>query len=189
MTNAGVPQGPLLEPYRAYLLVLARLQLNPRLHSKLSPSDVVQETMFKAHERYEQFRGASEEELTAWLRRILANTIIDALRRFAGAGRDLGQERPLEMVLEQSSARLEALLAADTSSSPLQRTIQEEQLLRLASALEQLPEDQRTAVEMHHLQEQPLEAIAQQMGRTKQAIGGLLWRGLTRLRQLLHESV
>jgi RNA polymerase sigma-70 factor (ECF subfamily) len=189
MTNDSVPQSPSLERYRAYLLVLARLQLSPRLQGKLDPSDVVQETLLKAHEKQDQLRGVSEEELTAWLRRILANTVIDGLRRFGGEGRDVGRERPLETVLEQSSARLEALLAADTASSPAQRTIHQEQLLRLAGALEQLPEDQRIAVEMHHLQEQPLEAIAQQMGKTKQAIGGLLRRGMSKLRQLLDESM
>jgi RNA polymerase sigma-70 factor, ECF subfamily len=189
MANDSVPQDSSLERYRAYLLVLARLQLNPRLQGKLDPSDVVQETLLKAHEKQEQLRGVSEEELTAWLRRILANTMIDGLRRFGGAGRDLGRERPLESVLEQSSARLEAMLTADSASSPARRSMQQEQLLRLAAALEQLPEDQRTAVEMHHLQEQPLDAIAQQMGKTKQAIGGLLRRGMSKLRQLLDESM
>jgi RNA polymerase sigma-70 factor (ECF subfamily) len=188
MTNNAVPQGPSLERYRAYLLVLARLQLDPRLRGKLDPSDVVQETLLKAHEKQEQFRGAGEEEWTAWLRRILANTMIDGLRRFGGEGRDVGREQPLESVLEQSSARLEAMLAADTANSPPQRTIHQEQLLRLAAALEQLPADQRTAVEMHHLQAQPLEAIAAQMGKTKSAVGGLLRRGMSKLRQLLDES-
>jgi RNA polymerase sigma-70 factor (ECF subfamily) len=187
MTNERASQGPSLERYRAYLLVLARLQLSPRLQGKLDPSDVVQEALLKAHERQDQLRGASEEEVTAWLRRILTNTMVDALRHFGGAGRDVGRERPLATVLEESSARLEALLAADTASSPTARSVQQEQLLRLAAALEQLPQDQRTAVEMHHLQEQPLEAIAQHMGRTKQAVGGLLRRAMRKLRQVLDE--
>lgn len=188
MPNNTVPQAPSLERYRAYLLVLARVQLDPRLQGKLDPSDVVQEALLKAHEKQEQFRGGCEEELTAWLRRILANTMIDGLRRFVGEGREVGRERPLETVLEQSSARLEAMLTADTASSPVQRSIHQEQLLHLAGALEHLPADQRTAVEMHHLQGQPLEAIATQLGKSKQAIGGLLRRGMSKLRQLLDDT-
>jgi RNA polymerase sigma-70 factor (ECF subfamily) len=185
MTNA-VPQGPPLEQYRQYLLVLARVQLSPLLQGKVDPSDVVQETLLKAHENRGQFTGTTEAQLTAWLRRILTNTMIDAARHFTGDGRDVGRELSLEAV-EQSSARLEALLAGSPSSSPSERGMREEQLLRLAAALEQLPEDQRTAVEMHHLQGYPLEAIAEQMGRTKQAVGGLLRRGMSRLRELLDE--
>ena len=186
-TTESVDRG--LEDYRDYLHLLARLQLDQRLQGKLDASDVVQQTLVKAHQNRDQFRGQSIAEQAGWLRRILANTMIDGLRRFAGAGRDLGRERPLETVLEQSSARLEVLLAGDTASSPARRSMQQEQLLRLATALEQLPEDQRTAVEMHHLQEQGIEAIAQRMGKTKQAVGGLLRRGMSKLRQLLDESM
>lgn len=187
MTNAAVPPLPTPERYREYLLVLARVQMSPLLRGKIDPSDVVQETLLKAHENREQFRGTTAAELTAWLRRILANTMIDAARRFSRDGRDIGREVSLDAV-EQSSARLEALLAGDPSYSPSQRGMHEEQLERLAAALSQLPEDQRAAVELHHLQGYKLEDITREMGRSKQAVGGLLRRGMLRLRQLLDES-
>jgi RNA polymerase sigma-70 factor, ECF subfamily len=188
MANEAAPQGPSLERYRAYLRVLARVQLDPILQGKLDPSDLVQETLLKAHEAREQFRGHTEAELMAWLRRILANTLIDAARRFAGEGRDVGREQSVAAALEQSSSRLEALLEADPSGSPPARAMHEEQLLRLAEALSQLPEDQRTAVELQYLAGQSVEAIARQMGRSKSSVGGLLRRGMRRLRELLEES-
>jgi RNA polymerase sigma-70 factor (ECF subfamily) len=186
MTQDVVPQGPPLERYREYLLVLARVQLSPLLQGKVDPSDVVQETLLKAHENQGQFKGTSEAELAAWLRRILTNTMIDAGRRFSADGRDVGREFSLEAI-EQSSARLEALLAG-SPSTPSQKGMHEERLVRLAAALEQLPEDQRRAVELHHLQGYKVEAVAGQLGRTKQAVGGLLRRGMSRLRQLLDKS-
>jgi RNA polymerase sigma-70 factor, ECF subfamily len=187
MTNDTVPPEPSLERYREYLLVLARVQLSPLLQTKVEPSDVVQEALLKAHQGQEQFKGATEAELTAWLRRILTNTMIDAFRWFAGEGRDVRREVSLAAV-EQSSARLEALLTANPSASPSQHGMREEQLLRLAGALGKLPTDQRTAVELHHLQGYTLETIAEHMGRTKQAVGGLLRRGMSQLRRLLDES-
>ena len=59
--------------------------------------------------------------------------------------------------------------------------------LRLATALGQLPEDQRLAIELHHLKGCTVAEAAEQMGRTKNAVVGLLFRGMKRLRQLLQE--
>ena len=175
-----------LEHYREYLRLLARLQLDPRLRGKLDPSDIVQEALLKAHQKREQFRGQTEEERAAWLRSILANTLIDVARKYGAQGRDVAAERSLEAALHESSARLERLLATD-ASSPEQHVVREEELLQLADGLAQLPEDQRKALELKHLGGYSIEAIAQEMGRSKTAIGGLLRRGVKRLRELLHE--
>src|SRR5439155_6153692 len=135
---------PCLEHYREYLRLLARLHLDVRLQGKVDPSDIVQQTLLKAHENRDQFRGQTEAELSAWLRRILANTLTDALIQFGRAKRDVALERSLEGAMQNSSVRLEAWLAAD-QSSPSEPVIRQEQLQQLATALAQLPDDQRTA--------------------------------------------
>jgi RNA polymerase sigma-70 factor (ECF subfamily) len=175
-----------LEQYRAYLRLLARLQLDPRLQGKLDASDVVQDTLLKAHAKISQFRGQSEAELAAWLRKILANTLAQAVRQFSAGIRDVGREHSLEAALEASSVRLEGWLAAE-QSSPSQHVERQEQLLRLAEALARLPEDQRQAVELHHLQGHTVAELAERMGRSSASVGALLYRGLKRLRELLEE--
>jgi RNA polymerase sigma-70 factor (ECF subfamily) len=62
-----------LESFRTYLLLLARARLDGRLRSKLDPADLVQQTLTRALERREQFRGASDEQRAAWLRTLLAH--------------------------------------------------------------------------------------------------------------------
>jgi RNA polymerase sigma-70 factor, ECF subfamily len=169
------------EDYRDYLHLLARLQLDPRLRGKLDPSDVVQQTLVKAHQNRKRFRGRTAGEEAGWLRRILANTLIDAVRKFQ---REVDLERDLAQAVGESSARLEAWLAAD-QSSPSEIAVRNEQLLELARALARLPEDQRTVVELHHLRDASVAEIAAQLGRTKASVAGLLRRGLQNLRVLM----
>jgi RNA polymerase sigma-70 factor (ECF subfamily) len=180
MEPPAAPDRP-LERYRSYLRLLARLHLDPRLRGKLDPSDVVQQTLLQAHQGLPGFRG-QDAQLAAWLRRILARNLAMAARDFARGKRDLARERSLEAALADSSARLEGWPAAD-QSSPSEEAQRHEQALRLAGALERLPEDQRAAVEMHHLQGRPLAEVAEALGRSKGAVATLLFRGMTRLRK------
>ena len=117
-----------------------------------------------------------------WLRRALANNLTDEIRKLGTASRSVSREQSLEAELEQSSARLEAWLVSHESSPP-ERAMRNEQLLRLAEALDRLPDDQRVAVEMHHLQGRPLAEVADVLGRSKGAVATLLFRGMTRLRK------
>src|SRR5262249_2784346 len=78
-------RGQLLEAYRDYLRLLARLQIDRRLQGKLDASDVVQETFLQAHRCFGQFLGTRESELAAWLRQILASRLLDQARRYLGA--------------------------------------------------------------------------------------------------------
>jgi RNA polymerase sigma-70 factor (ECF subfamily) len=179
--------GPDLERYRQYLRTLARLQLDSRLRGKLDSSGVVQQTLLEAHQACDKLRGLGEAQVAAWLRRALANNLADEARRLGAQVRDVGRERPLQQGVDESSARLEALLAVE-QSSPSHRAMRQEDLLRLAAALARLPEDQRVAVELHHLEGRTLAETAEALGRTRSAVASLVFRGLKNLRQSLDES-
>jgi len=177
-----------LERYRPYLRVLAGAQVGRLLQGKLDASDVVQEALLKAHRSRDLFRGGTEGERLAWLRRILANTLADLRRRHARGKRAAGLERSLEQALEQSSLCLGKLLA-DDQPGPADLAARDGQQVLLASALARLPESQRSAVTLRYLQDPPcsLAEIARQLGRTEKAAAGLVCRGLETLRKLLHE--
>jgi RNA polymerase sigma-70 factor (ECF subfamily) len=173
-----------LERYRAYLHLLARLRLDRRLQGKLDASDVVQQTLLQAHQALDGFRGHTEAERAALLRQILARNLAHAVRDLGRAKRDVARERSLVAALDESSARLEAWLAAEQSSPP-DRAGRNEELLRQAEALAELPEEQREAVVLHYFQGCSLAEVGRQLGRSTGSISGLVLRELKCLRGLL----
>ncbi len=176
-----------VEKFRDYLLLLARLQLGEQARGRVEASDVVQQTLLDAHRQRGQFRGATAAEMAAWLRRMLACNLADALRALGRQKRDAARERSLEAALDESSSRLEAWLVSE-GSSPSQHAQRGEDLLRLADALTTLPEAQREALVLHYWQGLTLAEAAARMGRTAASVAGLLQRGLKALRGLLNES-
>jgi RNA polymerase sigma-70 factor (ECF subfamily) len=185
MAQNGDGNDQFLERHRDWLRLLARLQLDPRLRGKIDPSDVIQETLLKAHAHREQCRGETDAERRAWLGTILAHTLANAVRKYSR--QDIDLERSLQADLDGSASRLEAWLAAE-GSSPSEQASRHEQLLRLTQALEQLPEDQRVALELRHLQGYSVPDVGRLMNRTTTAAAGLLRRGLQKLRELMPDG-
>ena len=172
-----------LQRYRTYLLLLARS------HDKIGgeeASDLVQKTMLAAHAQREEFRGQSPAEVAAWLKQILRREVIDTYRHQRRLKRDVHREVPLEAEVDGSFSRMNGCLAA-VESSPSQRVSREEEMVSLACAIAQLPEAQREAVVLHHLQGATLAEVAAKLQRTEAAVAGLLHRGMKQLRELLEE--
>jgi RNA polymerase sigma-70 factor (ECF subfamily) len=174
----------MLEGFRAYLRLLARLHLDPRLQGKLDPSDVVQQTLLQAWKALDGFRGQSSAEMAVWLRRILANKLAQAVREFGRVKRDVAREQSLEEGIALSSARLDQWVVAE-QSSVCTRAERNEQALRLAQALEQLPAAQRDALVLQHWQGWSLAEIGKHLDKSPEAVAGLIKRGLKQLRRLL----
>jgi RNA polymerase sigma-70 factor (ECF subfamily) len=122
-----------------------------------------------------------------WLRRVLANNLTDEVRKLHADKRDVRRERRLVQGIEQSSLYLEAMLV-DNSPTPSENVARQEQVLNLSLALQRLPDTQRKALVLQIWQGRSLAEIAEQMGKTPQAVAGLLKRGLRQLRLELNGS-
>ena len=187
LARAGDAQalGQLLERYRNYLRLLARVQFGRRLQGKADPSDIVQEAFLSAYRDFAKFRGTTETELLHWLRKILATTLAGLARRYVGTRRrDPRLERRLHDELEHSSQALDGGLAAP-HSSPSQQAARREQAVLLADALEQLSEDHRDVIVLRQLEGLSFPEVAQRMARSSDAVKKLWVRALASLRKAL----
>jgi RNA polymerase sigma-70 factor (ECF subfamily) len=180
-------RGELLELYRNYLTLLARLQIGRRLQGKVDDADLVQETFLNAHRDFASFRGTTEGEFMAWLRQILAANLAQLVRRYLGTQRrDVRLERDLAGELDKSSQALGHGLPA-SSSTPSQRAARREQAVLLADALGRLPGDYREVIILRYLERLPLADVAARMRRSVDSVKKLWTRGLVQLRRALGE--
>jgi len=180
--------GQLLEHYSAYLTLLARVQIGRRLQGKADAGDIVQETFLEAHRQIGRFRGTSEAELLAWLRRILAGQIALLLRRYLGTkGRDVKLERELGVQLDQSSQAMDGGFIA-TLSTPSQHASRREQAVLLAEALRELSEDHREVIVLRHLEALSFPEVAARMGRSEDSVQKLWVRALANLRRSMGDG-
>ena len=179
--------GRLLESYSNYLTLLARVQIGRRIQGKVDAGDVVQEVFLEAHRQIANFRGTSEGELVAWLRKILAGQLALTLRRYLGTkGRDVNLERELGAQLDQSSQALDGGFVASTST-PSQHVSRREQAVLLADALGQLPPDYREVIVLRHLEALPFAEVAARMGRSEDSVQKLWVRALAKLRVAMRD--
>ena len=183
--------GRLLESYQNYLKLLAHTQLDKKVRRRVSPSDVVQETMLEAHSGFAKFRGESDGEFFVWLRKILVNNLAQAVERHVlAAKRDVRREVArvrINASLDRSAMRLEAMLADHRPSAESDVSLQED-LVRLANAMTELSTDHRDVIVMRHLEGVPFATIAERMDRTSGATRMIWLRAIEQLRQILRSD-
>jgi RNA polymerase sigma-70 factor, ECF subfamily len=178
----------LLEQYRPFLRMVAAQALDGAMKARCDASDIVQETMIEAMRDFGGFAGHTEPEFSAWIKNIHRHNVMEVLRRHLGAERrSVRRERRLFNAEGSVSFYWNEPAARQTSAS--QRIIRGEKALRLAAILESLPDAQRKAVALRHLEGMSLEEIADCLDRSVAATAGLIKRGLQKLREnMLEES-
>lgn len=184
----GDPQrlGQLLECYRSYLTIIASAQLDTRLQKRISPSDLVQETMLGACRDFHQFRGRTEPELLAWLRQILINCLRHMHKMHLRAKRrDLRREISLDQMARDWSGSIDVLasILTDSGSTPSNALGREERALVVANQLSGLSADYRDVIVLRNFQGLAFSEVARKMGRSPGAVRMLWLRALDALRK------
>jgi RNA polymerase sigma-70 factor (ECF subfamily) len=177
----------LMREYRPYLRLVAGQRLPRLITKRADASDIVQQTLIDAVRGLPDFRGQTEAEFTAWMVRLLERNLLQTARLNLAAMRDVRREAQDQP--SNGSAQLVWHGIANDGSNPQSSVFRGEAALHLAQALEQLPDQQRQAVELRYLEQQTLEAIAEELDKTTAAVAGLIARGVEALRRYLPKEL
>jgi RNA polymerase sigma-70 factor (ECF subfamily) len=174
--------GRLLMDCRNYLLLVANRNLDANLQGKFSPSDLVQETFFEAQRDFARFQGHHEDELLAWLSRVLLNNVANASRRYlATEKRALHREIPLA---NDAGGLLAEGLCQDTPT-PSEQLATKEQAAALAVALDGLPQHYRQVLRLRYQEQMTFAQIGAALGCSAEAARKHWARAVDRLQYQL----
>ncbi|MBI2834482.1 MAG: sigma-70 family RNA polymerase sigma factor [Acidobacteria bacterium] len=150
------------------------------LRDAAEADEAVQDAFVKAYSHIATFR--EDLSFEAWLTRILVNGCRDRLKSRTRRQRWLvTMTHPLE---EQSARVLRA-----TSKSPEELLLQQERHARLARALTELPERQRTVFVLTHQDGRTAREVSELTGLNESTVRGHLFRAVRQLRAMLgHEA-
>lgn len=174
-----------LNNFRPIMLTLAEAMISSTLRGDLEPSDLVQQTLLEAHCNAEQLAAMSQPAFFSWLRNALNHNVLDAIRHLKAQKNDV-RRRVRVSDLEATFVRLEQVLVAD-ETSPSEVVQRNEQICLMLAAVQTLPDNQRRAVILKHLNGCSLREIADALGLSEPAAAGVLHRGRQRLAECLRE--
>ncbi len=170
--------GRIAELSYEYLLMHARRELEPELRSKVGARDLVQEALLYGQRRIGTFRGQSEPELLAWLRRILRNRLSNYRRRYYETQKR-GIYRETSLQDGDGQDLLNLLVARGGSAS--QCAVRREEKRALQRALLRLPEKYYLTIVWRYLDSKPFAEIARALNCSADAARKLSTRALKRL--------
>lgn len=182
------PLDPALAEHRARLISLARLNLNPVLARRISPEDVVQETLAAACRKTDFMRSRPDIPVYCKLRTILLQTITDLERKhLRSTKRDAYRELDVDGDGDVSSPGLNWNMFADTVTGPLTQLARQDRYELLRKTMEALPEHDREILELRHFDGMSNAECAEALNLTQKAASIRYVRALEHLKKQLIE--
>ncbi len=173
--------GRLFERHRSGLLDFIDLRLDPRIRSRVDPSDVAQETQLEAFRRLTDYLKRRPLPFRVWLRKTAYDRIAKVRRFHQAARRAVGREAALP---DRSSLALARRFLAPERS--LSKQLAERELSQqVRKVLDQLNEVDREILVMRSIEALPYEEIGCLLDLEPATARKRYGRALLRLRKLL----
>jgi RNA polymerase sigma-70 factor (ECF subfamily) len=174
----------LLERHRPELRAFVEIHLDPRIRSRVDPSDVVQDTQLELVRRMDDFLEKRPMPFRLWLRRKARERLSNLRRDHLNRARRSVQR---EVVVDRSSALLARPLL-DNRPSPSQEAEAREFEERVGRATARLSEADREILLLRHAEDLPFEEIACVLEVEPAAARKRFGRALIRLQKLLADE-
>ena len=180
----------LLDRCRDRLRRMVALRLDPRLAARLDASDVVQEVLAEAAEKLDDYLRVRPLPFYPWLHRLAAERLGQVHRRHVIAqARAVGREQATGLTLpDESSAQLADRLAA-SGTSPSQRLLRDELILRLRQTLTRLAPNDREVLVMYYLEGLSFFEMAAILNISEGAAKVRHFRAMERIRKLMGDDI
>lgn len=167
--------GSLIAQHRDYVRRVVDARMEPGLHRKLDPSDVVQETLAVVSRRIDDYVTRRPATFRLWLRGTALERLIDARRHH------LAQRRSLEREVRISDASSLALARVFAANGPADRLLRREAAEQVREALAALTPSDREILIMRHAEGLSNAEIAQLLELDSKTASKRYGRALQRL--------
>jgi RNA polymerase sigma-70 factor (subfamily 1) len=171
----------LLIQLQDYLTRTADRQLEGALKQKTAVSDIVQISLIRIIESFEQFRGSSSNELRAWIKQIVVNEANTVRRKYRTNKRDVTLEKSID-----AAAGANAAQPADKHLTPASAAMRGERLDRFHAVLDELPADQARVIRLRSIERLSFREVGEQMDRSEEAVSQLWYRAIMKLEEALN---
>lgn len=176
----------LLGRHRGRLRRMVACRMDPRLRSRVDPSDVIQEALVDAAKGLSGYLAAPPLPFYPWLRQFAWNRLVDLHRRHVLARRrSVKKEIPLVMRLPAESASHLAARLESPRTGPVTRVVRDEMVARVRAGLELLSAAEREVVVLRQLEGLSVREVAAVLEITEAAVKNRHLRAIRRLRELL----
>lgn len=170
--------------FRTRLRRVVELRISPRLASRLDPSDVVQEALVEAAQRFGEYRANPPLSPYLWLRFLTLQRLNILYRRHVETGKRSTQRESVLPDVEVASVAL-AEWFVDSGTSPSKAAVRREQHEHLRRTLESMSPQDREILTLRHFEQLSLEEATHVLGITLAAGRRRYYRALERLQELV----
>ena len=180
----------LMDRHRESLRQMVNMRMDRAIAGRVDASDVVQDVLWEASRRLEDYIKQPSLPFHLWLRQLAKDRMIDMHRRHRAAQRrSVDRENPLQAPPGPDASGFDwAGQLPDGELTPAALNIRKELEQRFLAALSQLDEDDRDIILMRHYEHLGNSEVATALNITPAAAGMRHLRALKKLRAILGES-